>query len=101
MSTLSEPPPYLGSIDNGHGHNGRSVDLPGSLTLIIGHRMKSCQIVTFTTGIFSGALNPRKLQDTLNTHAKEGWCYARSIHETRRVFLIFSREVHFLIFERS
>lgn len=54
-----------------------------------------------TTGILSGTLNPRKLQDMLNRYAADGWRFVRSIHETHRIFLFFSRECHFLIFERE
>jgi hypothetical protein len=53
-----------------------------------------------TTGFFSGTLNPRKLVETLNKRAGQGWQLTRTIHETKRVFFIFKREAHFMIFER-
>lgn len=59
------------------------------------------KVHTLTTGLFSGNLNPTRLEAALNEHAAQGWKFARSIHETKRAWLIFSREVHFLIFERS
>ncbi len=58
-------------------------------------------IHALTTGFFSGTLNPRKLQDTLNRYGAEGWRFVRSIHETKKVWGIFSRESHFLVFERE
>lgn len=58
-------------------------------------------VVPFRTGCFSGSLNERKLQDTLNGYGQEGWTLSRTIHETQQVFPGFSREAHFLIFERN
>ena len=55
---------------------------------------------TFKTGCFSGTLDPNKLQAVLNQHAQQGWKFVKSIHEEQKVFGIFSREAHFLIFER-
>jgi len=55
---------------------------------------------TFTTGCFTGTLNPMKLQDTLNKYASEGWRFVRSIHEEKKILGVISREAHFLIFER-
>lgn len=63
--------------------------------------MKQYLVEPVTTGFFSGALDPRKLQNGLNTRASEGWRLVRSIHETKKVFFIFSREAHFLIYERD
>lgn len=54
---------------------------------------------TFTTGCFTGTLNPMKLQDTLNKYAAQGWRFVRSIHEEKKILGIISREAHFLIFE--
>ena len=62
---------------------------------------KTYHVVLVFTGLFSGTLNPSKLQDTLNTQARAGWRFARSIQETRRILLFFRREAHFLIFERD
>ncbi len=58
-------------------------------------------IVPFFTGCFGGGLDENKLQETLNSHAAQGWKFSRSIHETKKVALIFQRETHFLIFERD
>jgi len=54
-----------------------------------------------TTGVFTGTLKPEKLVAALNARASQGWRLARSIHEEKRVFGIFKREAHFLIFERG
>jgi hypothetical protein len=63
--------------------------------------IKDYHVEAFTTGLFSGTLSPKKLQDTLNHFGKQGCRLVRTIHERRRVLLFFSREVHFLIFERE
>jgi hypothetical protein len=63
--------------------------------------MKEYLVSPVTTGFFSGALDPQKFQDFLNKHGRQGWRFVRSIHETKKVFLIFSREAHFVIFERD
>lgn len=63
--------------------------------------MKEYIVVQNDTGFFSGSLDPARLQNQLNKHAAQGWRFVRSIHETRRVFFIFSRECHFLVFERD
>lgn len=63
--------------------------------------MLAYSIHTFKTGLFSGALDPKKLEETLNAHARTGWRLARTIHEQRRVLLLFTREMHVLIFERD
>ena len=63
--------------------------------------MKEYIVVLNDTGLFSGSLDPARLQTQLNKYAVQGWRFARSIHETRKVFFIFSRECHFLIFERD
>ena len=57
-------------------------------------------VYTFKTGCFSGTLDPKKLQTVLNQHSQQGWRFVRSIHETQKVFGIFQREAHFLIFEK-
>ena len=57
-------------------------------------------VYPLTTGIFSGTLDHRKLQDALNKHAASGWEFDKSIQETKKVLGIFSREAHFLIFRR-
>jgi hypothetical protein len=53
------------------------------------------------TGFFSGTLKKAKLKDSLNKRASDGWKLSRTIAEEKRVFLIFKREAHFLIFERG
>lgn len=63
--------------------------------------MRNYTIHAFKTGIFSGALNPEKMKEVLNEHANRGWKLARTIRERKRVWLIFSREAHFMIFERE
>ena len=63
--------------------------------------MKQYLIKPVTTGFFSGSLSERKLQDFLNQHGSQGWRFVRSIHETQKVLGLFSREAHFVIFERD
>lgn len=63
--------------------------------------MRSYTIHTFKTGVLSGTLNPERLKEALNEHAARGWKLARTIQERRRVWLFFSREAHFIIFERE
>ncbi len=59
------------------------------------------KVVVLTTGCFTGTMDPFKLQNTLNAHAVDGWKFSKSIHEEQKILGIFSREAHFLIFERS
>jgi hypothetical protein len=63
--------------------------------------MKQYIVRPVTTGFFSGSLSESKLQDFLNEHGAKGWKFLKSIHETRKIFGIFSREAHFVIFERD
>jgi hypothetical protein len=63
--------------------------------------MKQYIIKPVTTGFFSGSLSETKLQDFLNQHGAKGWKFIKSIHETKKVLGIFSREAHFVIFERD
>ena len=58
------------------------------------------KVIVLTTGCFSGTLDPRILQDTLNVEAQGGWKFSKSIHEEKKILGIFSREAHFLIFEK-
>jgi len=59
------------------------------------------KVVVLSTGCFSGTLNPVKLQDVLNSHAKKGWKFSKSIKEEKRIMVLLKREAHFLIFEKS
>jgi hypothetical protein len=52
----------------------------------------------FRTRIFSGTIDADRLQKTLNRLGQEGWVLERTIAERKRVLLLFSREVHILIF---
>lgn len=63
--------------------------------------MKQYLIKPVTTGFFSGSLSEKKLQDFLNQHGTQGWKFVKSIHEKEKVLLFFSREAHFVIFERD
>ena len=63
--------------------------------------MRNYTLQTFRPGLFSGTLNPDKLKEVLNEHAARGWKFTRAIRERKRVWLIFTREAHFLIFERE
>jgi hypothetical protein len=49
--------------------------------------------------LFSDSLSETKLQDFLNQHGAKGWKFIKSIHETKKVLGIFSREAHFVIFD--
>jgi len=63
--------------------------------------MKQYLVKAVTTGFFTGNLSESKLQNFLNQHGAMGWKFVKSIHETRKVLGIFSREAHFVIFERD
>ena len=63
--------------------------------------MKEYSVELCTTGFFSGTLNKKVLEAQINLKAAEGWRFVRAIHERKRVLGIFSREAHFLIFERD
>jgi len=63
--------------------------------------MKEYLVEPVTTGFFSGSLSERKLQDFLNSKARHGWRFVRSVHESKKVMGIFSREAHFVVFERD
>jgi len=63
--------------------------------------MREYLIKPVTTGFFSGTLSEKKLQDFLNQHGANGWKFVKSIHETKKILGIFSREAHFVIFERD
>jgi len=63
--------------------------------------MKHYLVKPVTTGFFSGSLSEKKLQDFLNQYGSQGWRFVKSIHETKKVWGLFSREAHFVIFERS
>lgn len=52
----------------------------------------------FKTRFFSGTVDAERLKKTLNRLGQEGWILERTIHERKRVLLLFSREVHILIF---
>lgn len=59
------------------------------------------EVEAFKERLFSSTLNPQKLAEVLNRRADAGWQLARHITSTSRMWLIFKREVHFLIFERA
>ena len=63
--------------------------------------MVEYHVIPLTTGFISGTLSDKKLQTALNKEADHGWHLVRSIHEHKKVFGIFSRESHFLVFERE
>ncbi|RFC47315.1 MAG: protein of unknown function DUF4177 [Verrucomicrobia bacterium] len=63
--------------------------------------MKQYLVKPVTTGFFSGSLSERKLQDFLNEHGFQGWRFVRSIHETKKVWGLFTREAHFVVFEKD
>jgi hypothetical protein len=57
-------------------------------------------IYTMTTGYFTGAMDPVKLQKILNHHADHGYRFVKDFHEETKYFFFFTREAHFLLFER-
>lgn len=63
--------------------------------------MKLYKTHQFTTGFFTGNINAVKLAKVLNEAGGEGWTLRSHIHETRRMMLLFRREIHILIFERD
>jgi uncharacterized protein DUF4177 len=54
-----------------------------------------------STRFLSRTLPRERLEKALNDRAAQGWKFTRSITESRRKFLIFRRDAHFLIFERA
>ncbi len=62
---------------------------------------KTYSVVPVDTGFFSGSLDPKKLEKILNKAGSEEWRLVRTIHETRKLFFIFSRESHFAVFEKD
>jgi|688.fasta_scaffold177770_2 hypothetical protein len=72
-----------------------------SLCLPVLRTKKEYIVEPLTTGFFSGALDPKKLQNALNQKGMQGWKFVKSIHETKKILGIFSREAHFVIYERE
>lgn len=62
---------------------------------------KEYKVVPLKTGFFTGRLSAQKLERALNLHSGDGWRFAKSIHESNRWLFLFSREAHFLVFERE
>ena len=63
--------------------------------------MKEYSVEVFKMGLFSGTIDRTGLEATINLKACEGWRFVREINEHKRVLLLFSRSVYFLIFERD
>ena len=63
--------------------------------------MKEYCVEMFKPRLFSGTIDPAMLEATINIKASEGWRFIRSINERKRSFVLFSREVHFLVYERD
>ena len=63
--------------------------------------MKQYMVIPFFSGCLSGAIDEKKLTGVLNEHAAKGWALRTTIHETKKVWFVFQRESHFLIFERD
>jgi len=63
--------------------------------------MTEYKVVPFTGGCFTGNVSDSDLQSTINSHAAEGWVLSKTITDTQRFLLLFSRTTHFLIFERE
>jgi len=61
----------------------------------------SYHVEFFKTRLFSGTVDADRLKKTLNRLGEQGWLLERTIAERKRVFLLFSREVHILIFRHS
>ncbi|TYP95244.1 protein of unknown function (DUF4177) [Fodinibius salinus] len=63
--------------------------------------MRRYKIVPFSTGCFTGNLDHNQMEQVINQAAEKGWELERTIHETRSIAIIFSKETHFLIFSRE
>lgn len=63
--------------------------------------MKQYEVYPLKTGFFYGTLSENTLAQALNSYAVDGWRFVRSIHEEKKSFLFFKREVHLLIFEKE
>ena len=63
--------------------------------------MKQYKVFALKTDYFSGTLYEDDLSYALNSFAEKGWRFVRSIHEEKKTFLFFKREVHLLIFEKD
>lgn len=63
--------------------------------------MKQYMVIPFFSGCLSGTIDEKKLTGVLNEQAARGWMLRTTIHETKKVWIIFQRESHFLVFERD
>lgn len=63
--------------------------------------MHTYKVEYFRTRFFSGTLDASHLEKTLNRLGAEGWVLERTIAERKRVLVLFSREVHILIFRHA
>jgi len=63
--------------------------------------MKEYEVVPFTGGCITGNVSDSDLQSTINQKASEGWTLSKTLTDTQRFLLFFSRTTHFLIFERE
>ena len=59
------------------------------------------QVKEYQTGLFSGTMKASELQSMIAGQGAQGWRLARTIRERKRMLLFFSRETHFLIFEKE
>ncbi|MEL7834665.1 DUF4177 domain-containing protein [Fodinibius sp. Rm-B-1B1-1] len=63
--------------------------------------MRRYKVIPFSTGCLTGNLDHNEMEAVINRAAEKGWELERTIHETKRVAIIFSRETHFLIFSKE
>lgn len=73
----------------------------GSLASLIRRLMMRYEVDVLVPRFWTRTLPPERLAKTLNDRAGQGWIFLRSITDSRRKWLIFRRDAHFLIFQRS
>jgi hypothetical protein len=94
QSFASSPPPLPPSVESTWSSQPRPSASQYSSA-------KTYKVELCDTGFLSGTLSADKLETQINRRAAEGWRFVRSIQERRRVLGLFSREAHFLIFEKN
>lgn len=69
--------------------------------------MKEYKVVIYQEGMLSSLffgeakVDPERLSEFLNKHAKEGWRVVTMEKETRRMLLVSSREAYLIVMERD
>jgi hypothetical protein len=63
--------------------------------------MPQYKVRTIAGGCITGNLNPNKLESLINVECQGGWRLSRSLVDQQRFLLLFSKNTHFLVFERE